>query len=231
MENTGLTLPEAGPSLASFVHALANDGRIVVSSEPIAAPDESALSELVKLNQRAQSELAGEAPGFSSETALWAANLLYQICQFVVCRDIGEAQMAAAFANECPAARGPETDWSADLLFRHLPGLIRLAQQLSNGDPLVQELKKVAAAWPLSSVGVPDVAELNLDTFIHQPAVARLYADRIIAAADTSRLGDPRVDDLLRADVGVHRELAPEIAKRLFEKDSGGQLQASETTI
>jgi len=220
MENTGLTLSEAGPSLGSFVHALANDGRIVVSSEPIAAPDESALTELAELNQRAQSELAGEPPGFSSETALWAANLLYQICQFVVCRDIGEGQIAAAFANECSTARGPDTDWSADLLFRHLPGLIRLAQQLSNGDPLVQELKKVATAWPLSSVGVPELVELNLDTFIAHPALARLYADRIVAAADTSRLGDPRVDDLLRADLGIHRELAPEIAKRLFDKES-----------
>jgi hypothetical protein len=219
MENTGQTLSEAGPSLASFVHALANDGRIVVSSELIAAADESALTALVALNQRAQSELAGEAPDFSSKTALWAANLLYQICQFVVCRDIGEGQIAAAFANECPTARGPDTDWSADLLLRHLPGLIRLAQQLSNGDPLVQELKKVAATWPLSSVGVPELAELNLDTFIAHPALARMYADRIVAAADTSRLGDPRVDDLLRADLGIHRELAPEIAKTLFEKD------------
>lgn len=219
MENTGQTLSEAGPSLASFVHALANDGRIVVSSEPFAGTDESALSELVELNQRAQSELAGEPPNFSSETALWAANLLYQICQFVVCRDIGEAQIAAAFANECPIARGPETDWSADLLLRHLPGLIRLAQQLSNGDPLVQELKKVAATWPVSSVGVPELTELNLDTFIAHPALARLYADRIVVAADTSRLGDPRVDDLLRADLGIHGELAPEIAKTLFEKD------------
>jgi hypothetical protein len=226
MENTGQTLPEAGPSLASFVHALTNDGRIVVSSEPIAA-DESALSELVELNQRAQSELAGDAPGFSSETALWAANLLYQICQFVVCRDIGEGQIAAAFANECPTARGPETDWSADLLFRHLPALLRLAQQLSNGDPLVQELKKVAAAWPLSSVGVPDLADLNLDTFIHQPALARLYADRIVADGDTSRLGDSRVDDLLRADLGVHRELAPEIAKKLFEKEVPAEVSRS----
>jgi hypothetical protein len=231
MEDTGQTLSEAGPSLASFVHALANDGRIVVSPDPIAPPDETTLSELVELNQRAQAELAGEPPGFSSEGALWAANLLYQICQFVVCRDIGEGQIAAAFAMECPVARGPDTDWSADLLLRHLPALIRLAQQLSNGDPLVQELKKVAATWPLSSVGVTDLADLNLDTFIHQPALARLYGERIVAAGDTNRLGDSRVDDLLRAAIGVHRDLAPEIAKRLFENDSGGQFRPSETTI
>jgi hypothetical protein len=221
MENTGLTLSEAGPSLTSFLQALAHDGRIVVSPEPIGPPDESALAVVVELNQRAETELAGEGPGFSSETALWAATLLYQICQFIVCREMGEGQMAAAFANQCPAARGPESDWSADILFRHLPALIRLSQQLSNGDPLVQELKKLAGAWPLSTVGVSELTGLNLDTFIGHPALARLYADRVVAAADTSRLGDPRLDDLLRADLGIHNELAPEIAKKLFRKDEG----------
>src|SRR5436305_7749001 len=100
MENTGLTSSGAGPSLAFFLHGLVNDGRVIVSAEPLAAPDESAISTLHELNQRAQSELSGEVPGFSSEAALWAATLLYQICQFVVCRDIGGAQIAAAFATE-----------------------------------------------------------------------------------------------------------------------------------
>lgn len=226
MENTGPTLSEAGPSIASFVNALAYDGRIVVCAEPVAAADDAALAALLDLNRRAEFELAGEGPGFSSEVALWAANLLYQICQFIVCREIGEAQMAAAFAKGCPAARGPEVDWSADLLFRHLPPLFRLAQQLINGDPLIQELKKLAVTWPLSSVGIPDLGELNLDTFINHAALARLYADRIVGAADTSRLGDARVDELLRADIGIHHDLAPEIANRVFEKVSVRQEHA-----
>ena len=220
MENTGPTLSEGGPSLASFIKALTNDGRIVVSAEPIGSPDEAALAALVELEDRAESELAGEAPDFSSETGLWAASLLYQICQFIVCREIGEAQMAAAFAGKYPNARGPVVDWSADLVFRHLPSLFRLSQQLSNGDPLIEELKRLAAAWPLSSVGIPGLAELNLDTFVEHPALARLYADRIVAAADVSRLGDPRVDELLRTDIGIHQELAPEIASRLFGKEA-----------
>jgi hypothetical protein len=229
MENTGQTLSEAGPSLASFLQALAHDGRIVVSPEPIGPPDEAALTVVIELNQRAEAELAGEGPGFSSDAALWAATLLYQVCQFIVCREIGEDQMAAAFANECPAARGPEADWSADILFRHLPALFRLSQQLSNGDPLVQELKRLAAAWPLSSVGISDLTDLNLDTFIGHAALRRLYADRVVAAGDTSRLGDSRVDDLLRADLGIHHELAPEIAKRVFEKEAGQIAERSKT--
>jgi hypothetical protein len=220
MENTGLTLSEAGPGLASFIEALTHDGRVVVSAEPLTSMDESAVSRLLELNQRAQSELSGAAPDFSAEAAVWAATLLYQICQFVVCRDIGEAQIAAAFALECPAPRGPSTDWSADLTLRHLPALFRLTRHLSNGDPLVQELKTLAAAWPLSSVGVPDLPPPNLDSFASHPALARLYADRIIAAGEASRLGNALIDDLLRADLGIHHHLAPELATKLFPKDT-----------
>jgi hypothetical protein len=44
----------------------------------------------------------------------------------------------------------------------------------------------------------------------------RLYADRIIAEGDISRLGDVRVDEMLRGDFGIHRELAPVLAAKLF---------------
>lgn len=229
MENTGLPLSEAGPGLASFIEALANDGRVIVSPEPLAAPDESAISRLLELHQRAQSELSGEAPDFSAEAAVWAANLLHQICQFIVCREIGEAQIAVAFAIECPVSRGPAADWSVDLTLRHLPALFRLTRHLSNGDPLVEALKTLAAAWPLSSVGIPDLPEPNLDSFINHPALARLYADRIITAGDASRLGNPLVDDRLRADLGIHHNLAPELAAKLFPKAKDSKSEAAQS--
>jgi hypothetical protein len=43
-----------------------------------------------------------------------------------------------------------------------------------------------------------------------------MYADRIIAAGDSSRLGDEQLDDVLRGDLGIHRDLAPDIAGKLF---------------
>src|SRR4051812_4786829 len=229
MDNAGPTLSEAGPGLTYFLQALANDGRVIVSTERLTAPDESAISTLHELNHRAQSELSGEVPGFSPEAALWGATLLYQICQFVVCRDIGEAQIATAFAAECPASRGPATDWSADLTLRHLPALFRLTRHLSNGDPLVQQLKTLAAAWPLSSVGIPDLRQPNLDSFINNSTLVRLYADRIIAAGDTSRLGNPSIDDLLRADLGIHHNLAPELAAKLFPKENPAKTEAAQS--
>jgi hypothetical protein len=44
----------------------------------------------------------------------------------------------------------------------------------------------------------------------------RLYADRVLAAVDLSRLGDTRLEDCLRADLGLHRERSTVLAGRLF---------------
>ncbi len=189
----------------------------MVSGAVSEGDEADAIPALEQLDAFARAELALDLPDFSPDAAIWAARLLHQLGRFAVCRDIGEEEMNAVCGVPCPAPRGPETDWSVDLSLRHLPRLFQYARHLSNADPLVEHMKKIAAAWPLSSVGVAGLQGLQLDSFIGHAGLRRLYADRIAAAADASRLGDPRLDDLLRADFGVHRELVPGLAPKLFE--------------
>jgi hypothetical protein len=212
-----MTTENEASELATFLKSLGEAGCAVITPAPLGDVDDEAPTALKQLDTHARDELALDAPEYSAPTALWAARLFYGLCQITVCRDLGEDRIAAACGVACPAARRPESDWSADLILRHLPRLFQLARHLSNADPLVQQMKAIATAWPLSSVGIPGLEKLALDTFIGHPALRRLYADRIIARGDTSRLGDPQVDDLLRADLGGHRELAPALAGRLFE--------------
>ncbi len=197
------------------------EGRAIVSAQPPEENDSDAPAWLAELEANARFELATEAPDFQPEAALWAARMLYQLCQFVVCRDIGKDRIHAACGVPCPLPRGPAVDWSADLMLRHLPRLFESARHLSNGDPLLQQMELLGREWPLSSVGRPGLKDLELNSFIGHPALWRLYADRILAAADRTRLGvgDGRVNELLRADLGAHRDLAPEIAARLFDPE------------
>jgi hypothetical protein len=188
----------------------------VVSREDLPGSNEEALPALIELELHARQELAGDAPAFCPRTATWAARILYEACRATVCRDLAAAAVKAALALPCPAARTPESDWSADLVFRHLPELLRFACQLSRADPLGEDLRALAAAWPLSSVGVPGLPPVVLDSFFGHPSLRRLYADRILATGDLSRLADARVADLVRADLGWHRELAPALARTLF---------------
>src|SRR2546425_1913691 len=116
MQISGPT-PESGDPLALFLASLAEQGRAVVSPNPLGEEGEEALAFLSQIDTHARDELALEAPAFYSATALWAARLFYYLCQFTVCRDLGEERIAAACAVACPEPRQPETDWSADLVF------------------------------------------------------------------------------------------------------------------
>jgi hypothetical protein len=194
-----------------------NEGRASVSAQASPVDDADALPLLQQLDAFARAELALELPAFSPNAALWGARLFHQLCRFVVCRDIAEDAIKSACNSACPEPRSPQTDWSVDLTLHHLPNLFQLARHLSNADPLVEQMKKIAAEWPLPSVGIKGLENLKLDSFIEHPGLRRLYADRIISAQDTTRLGDPRLDDLLRADLGVHREIASTVASHLFE--------------
>jgi hypothetical protein len=209
--------PRSVSGLALCIQSLADEGRAAVSPQNSNVDDSDALPLLQQLDALARDEFALELPVFSPAAALWGGRLFHQLCRFVVCREIGAEAIDVACKNSCPESRGPETDWAVDLTLRHLPKLFQLARHLSNADPLVEQMKKIATAWPLSSVGIADLERLNLDSFIQHSGLRRLYADRIIAVADTSRLGDPRMDDLLRADLSIHHELAPAIAANLFE--------------
>lgn len=217
MQMEGANSPPEFSGLRLFVHGLLTDGRVLISPLPLAEEDPSeVLPLLAAMDSIARTELAGDGPAFSQGAALWAARLLRDLCQFIVCRDIGEATITAACQLPCPEPRSPSVDWSADLCLRNLPGVFRLARHLSNGDPLVAQIKRLAETWPLSSVGIPGIGSAKVNTFNADLSLRRLYADRILAAEDVSRLGDERLDDVLRGDLGFHRKLAPTLAAKLF---------------
>ena len=217
MQDRGDEPSQACSNLKLFIQSLVNNGRVPVSPQPSNIDDTDALPLLQQLDGLTRAELALDLPSFSPNAALWAARLFYQLCRFVVCRDIAEDEIKAGCNIACPEPRGPETDWSVDLTLHHLPNLFQLARHLSNADPLIEQMKNIAARWPLSSVGIGGLENLQIDSLLQHPGLRRLYADRILAAGDKSRLGDARLDDLLRADLGIHHELASTIAAHLFE--------------
>ena len=220
MPATASSQPGSASALAAFLQSLADDGRGLIFGKVDESMHQEALDVLAEIDRRARGELSYEAPVFRPEPALWAATLFYEGCRFTVCRDIGEGIVVATLSQPCPATADADTVWSVDLTFRQLPILFRFARQLSSADPLVAALKQLAIHWPLSSVGFSELGDVKIDSFVSHPGLRRLYADRIMAAGDVTRLGDNRVDDLLRADLGIHRELAPHMAAKLFPNDT-----------
>jgi hypothetical protein len=93
--------------------------------------------------------------------------------------------------------------------------LIKLARGISEEDPLVTGMLALARTFPLSSVGVSGIDNVNIDAFIAHPSLRRLYADRIIERDDVSRLSHPAAREAVREALGAFPELAPKLAAAL----------------
>lgn len=215
MELETVTQPGTPFAFADFLRGLFTDGEARVIQGPPPPVDAAASERLILAEIAMRADLPGPPPPFSLEVARWAATVFYCACQFVLCRDVGEQTIVTALKAPCPMDRNPSTDWSADVVFQYLPEVFRRARHLSRNDPLVREVEYLGATWPLSSVGIPDLGGLEIETFWRHPTLARLYIDRILKRVDLSRLGNPAVDERLKAALGGHPELCPAIAKGL----------------
>jgi hypothetical protein len=197
--------------LLQFWDELRESGHPIV--ERGSPDDKDGLGAMVASADAAQRlELAYDTPQIVPAVTEWAITCLYQACQFLVYRDIEPEVISQAFNQPMPAASNVENCYSADLALCVLPELVKHARRLSEDDPLVSGLLRLAETWPLSSVGITGLGALNIDAFIGHPCLRRLYADRIILARDGSRLADPRAAAAVREAVGTYTDLMPGIA-------------------
>ena len=214
-------------SVAAFLIALRRSGCVSVPPVEI-APSGGDLAAPAELDQigpiiqemdvAARLELAFAPPGLVLPAAKWAAETLYRACQFLVYRDVDGGIVQAVMARRCPCESGADVCYSVDLVMQHLPELWRISRGLAEADPLTASLANLAKDWPLSSVGMPGVQAPNIEAFIHDRCLRRLYADRIIGCADKTRLADKRVAEAVAEAIGLRDELSPSMATALKEQ-------------
>ena len=201
--------------VAQFLSDLFETGRVSVFIDLPDELQEDVDEVLVSAEKVAAGNLAGTSPSFELACARWAAKIFYGACHFLVCRDVNPETVEAFFKQPCPGAHSPQTDYSADLIFRYLPDLVGMTRAVASGDPLLQQLLTLGKEWPLSSLGISGIEAVEVTAFIEHPSLRQLYVDRIIARADLSRLGDPQIDLGVREVLGDYPELSESIAKHL----------------
>ena len=109
--------------------------------------------------------------------------------------------------------------YSADIAFSYLPDLFQLARGISPDDPLVQAMRELARQWPLSSVGIPILGDVDPAPFIENPCLRELYIERILQRRDRSRLKYPAVRAAIRRAVGAYHDLAPEMMTAISQEE------------
>lgn len=206
--------------LARFLTDLFADGNVRVATDPRTADDDrrAAAVVLVAEERRLRADAPGTAPEFRPDVALAAAEWFARACWGTAFRHADADMVRGLLAWTAPPAPVAARHWSADVVLRFLPDLWRMARGLAPDDPLVAEILRTAAEWPVSSVGIaglpPEtvaarVAEID---FAANPCLGRICADRIVATGDASRLAVPELRELVGAALGAYPDLAPALA-------------------
>lgn len=192
--------------LTGFIQSLISTGAVTVAGDVrvSGAEDYSRVASLLGAAHGIDAgHLAGEAPAFDSKAAQWAAEILYRAIQCHFLRYLTDDKVLSLL----PAYDGeatPEAIYSVDLTLRHLPAFFHLVRHTTPGDVLLHRLKSIAAAWPLSSVGIDTGEAVNPQAVMDHPSLRMLYIDRIIAAKDTARCQHPDVLRAVQEVIGDH---------------------------
>ena len=192
--------------LTEFIKSLINTGRVAVKGavETFLPEDLEATGRVLADYYTADAlEMPCTAPAFAAEPAIWAAGYFYTAVQLTVLRDQPEAIINQQLVPY-KAVVNAEAIYAADLVLRHLPALLTLAKGLAPADILVKELKKTAAHWPFSSVGI-ELDEPARDGLIFENScLKQVYADRIVLLKDLKRIGSAEVKQAVLETTGAH---------------------------
>lgn len=219
--------------LSQFLIGLQADEHVFVASlDVLLTADEALLATQVldEFEENNRERLPGTAPPFLSDVGIWAAVKFYRACQFLVYRDVSPQAVETELSVACPiSGTAASLHYSVDLTWRFLPDLLKLARGISPDDPLVICLQRWAVEWPMSSVGVPNVTNVDVSAFIQDPCLRSEYVDRIMARRDLNRLQDLRVRDAVREAVGAFPDLAPDLIAVLKESDNSRSMIVSDS--
>lgn len=201
-------------SFQSFIESVLENGRtqVVAPGEIGGTEKEAVSSTLIEAERVHRANLPAGLPQFDVDAAVWAGEMLFRVAQFFAYRDVNAEFITAALRGPRPDSGSASAHYSVDLCLRYLPDLHRLASHTSSTDPLLEEIETLLEPWPLSRVGLSNTAAPVWHAAIRQPALRKLYVDRIIEKHDERLLSDPHVRDAVRVAIGAFPDLAPKAA-------------------
>ncbi|SFH92847.1 hypothetical protein [Planctomicrobium piriforme] len=212
---------EEGTVIAEVFEKLFLDGQLIVPSEVIPTQQHirDAVASLLRLEQDYREHLPGRPPAPNPQAMEWSVRQFYSFSQLIAFRHL-ESSSATRLELDAPFTPDPENCYAVDLLFRFLPDLARMTRSMGRA-PLQAALTKWGNDWPLSSVGMADLTPRSVEGFFSHPGLRNLYVDRIIETQDVSRLADAGAREAVRAALGLHQNLAPQLAGMLQDEFTG----------
>lgn len=169
--------------LTQFLKALFESGHVRLKNASVRNERDYPHAEayLRDVESTVRREFPGSAPKFHGTYAVECAIQFYHAARYYL-----DTQLQLPVIAHEPEST--EEIYSADLVFRFLPDLIRLARAAEKTEEQLQPLISLARAWPFSSVGCGRVGEIDVGLIMSDPGLRLAYLDRILKTGDTSRL-------------------------------------------
>jgi hypothetical protein len=176
---------------------------------------------LIHYEKNARLNVPENLPGFNVGMAVHAVQLFYNISQMVVNRDFSENLIDECFSRveKFEDEKDLTTVWSVDLIFQHLPSLLKIAKNLSEGDSLCQRIIELSENFPLSSVGIP-LKKCHDGFLFENSSLTIIYLNRIIENQAVDRLTNEKTYNILMETLGQHSTLCKDLLVKFNREDT-----------
>ncbi len=152
-------------------------------------------------------EFLSDTIACDTETALWAAKVLYHSAQLYLIRE-NTAKDLSKLIPSFKGKRGVSALLSADLSLRFLPQILSALQMVDPEDPLVQMLESILKQFHYSAVGFDlDLETVNWEEELRDKAYRKLYLERIVEKKAHQLAEIPYINQLLIAEFGLYKDI------------------------
>ncbi len=206
--------------VANLIQQLFDDGRLVLETDqrPGEVEIQRAVDAVVEFEKEYRESLAPDPPEVDRDAVAWSVELFYLIAQQIAYQHLDQEKFEFHFGP--PRVVNSQSSYSVDLVFRFLPDILRLSRASDANALLTESLLKLAADWPLSSVGIALSAEPEIQPILNCRSLRIFYVDRIIEKGDIARLSHSEIRSDVQAAIGANPQLSPKISEFLTTANS-----------
>lgn len=157
-----------------------------------------------------------------SETAVWAAKVVYHSAQLYLIRK-DTVKDLEKLIPQFKGKRDIPSILSADLSLRFLPQIISALQNADPEDPLVKMLENILTQFHYSGIGWDlDLEKINWEEELKDKTYRKLYLERIVEKKSYRLAEIPYINQLLMAEFGMYKDIFWKELKTITKENEPG---------
>lgn len=192
------------------IFLLRNDGCLTIFSDikEISKKEEQEVAAYLESEfENERLEFLSDQINYDSETAVWAAKVLYHSAQLYLIRKDTDKNLETLI-QPFKGKMDISAILSADLSLRYLPQIISVLQSADPEDPLIRILENILTYFHYSAIGFElDVEKINWEEELKDKTYRKLYLERIVEKKVYKLAEIPYINQLLIAEFGMYKDV------------------------